>query len=62
MNRELAIASLLLIWAGAVYGDDYATDSYSEPAEDRVGRIFRARAAFPKTIPDDAILGFAGCV
>jgi hypothetical protein len=52
MNRELAFASLLLIWAGAVYGDDYATDSYAEPAEDRVGRIFWARAALSETSVD----------
>jgi len=52
MNRELAIASLLVIWAGAVYGDDYATDSYAEPAEDRVGRIFWARAALSETSVD----------
>lgn len=52
MNRERAFASLLLIWAGAAYGDHYATHSYFEVAEDRVGRIFWARAALFETSVD----------
>ena len=53
MHRMFVFVSLLLIWVNAGHsGDYYATPSNSEVAEDRVGRIFWARAPLSETSVD----------